>query len=269
MKRVLRTTSLLLLAATMLLPFLWMMSTSLMTDLEVYQFPPQFLPGTWKWSNFSEALTLQPFDRFFLNTIIVSVASTLGQLVFCSMAAFAFARLRFPWRDRMFAVFLSTMMIPAIVTIIPSFLIVTSFGWINTYWALFTPLLSSVWGIFLLRQFFLTLPRDLEDAARIDGASDLQVFVRVILPLSRPALGTLALFAFMTSWKDFLWPLLVTNRADMRTLEVGIATFSSVYQTDWPHQMAAAVVVLLPIIIVFLMTQKHFIRGITLTGMKG
>lgn len=261
--------ALILLAATMLLPFLWMISTALMTDLEVYQFPPQFLPKTWKWSNFTEALTLQPFDRFFLNTLLVSTVSTLGQLLFCSMAAFAFARLRFPGRDRMFAIYLSTMMIPAIVTVIPSFLIITSFGWMNTYWALFTPLLSSVWGIFLLRQFFLTLPRDLEDAARIDGASDLQVFFRVIVPLSRPALGTLALFAFMTSWKDFLWPLLVTNRADMRTLEVGIANFSSLYQTDWPHQMAAAVVVLLPIVIVFLVAQKHFVRGITLTGMKG
>ena len=161
------------------------------------------------------------------------------------------------------------MMIPAIVTIIPAFLLINTFGWMNTYWALFTPTLSSVWGIFLLRQFFLTIPRDLEDAARIDGASEMTIFLRVILPLSKPALATLGIFAFMGSWKDFLWPLIVTNRVDMRTVEVGIANFSNLYTTDWPHQMAAAVVVMLPVIIVFLAAQKYFVKGITMTGLKG
>ena len=257
------------LGLTMVLPFLWMMSTALMTELEVYQFPPRFLPADWRWSNFAEALTMQPFGRFFFNSLVVSVVATAGQLLFCSMAAFAFARLRFPWRDRLFAVYLSTMMVPAIVTIIPSFLIISAFGWMNSYQALFAPAISSAWGIFLLRQFFLTIPRDLEDAARMDGAGDLAVLFRVILPLSRPALATLAIFAFMGSWKDFLWPLLVTNRTDMRTVEVGIAGFNSMYATDWPHQMAAAVVVMLPVVIVFLAAQKHFVRGITMTGMKG
>jgi len=240
-----------------------------MGDLEVYQFPPKFFPSTFRWSNFSEALTLQPFARFFLNTAIVAIASVVGQLLFCSMAGYAFARLHFTGRDKLFALYLATMMIPAIVTIIPAFLIITKFGWMNTYWALFTPTLSSIWGIFLLRQFFQTIPRDLEDAARVDGASELTIFFRIILPLSKPALATLAIFAFMGSWKDFLWPLIVTNRSDMRTVEIGIANFSNLYQTDWPHQMAAAVVVMLPIIIVFFLAQKYFVRGITLTGMKG
>src|SRR5512140_24187 len=200
------------LALSMLVPFLWMLSTSLMGELEVYQFPPKFFPSTFHWSNFAEAMTLQPFGRFFLNTIIVASVSVVGQLLFCSMAAYAFARLRFPWRNRIFSLYLGTMMIPAIVTIIPSFLIINTFGWMNTYWALFSPTVSSVWGIFLLRQFFQTIPRDLEDAARIDGASDLVIFFRVVLPLSKPALATLAVFAFMGSWKDFLWPLIVTNR---------------------------------------------------------
>lgn len=256
-------------ALSMLIPFLWMLSTSLMNDLEVYQFPPKFIPSILRWSNYAEAMTLQPFGRFFFNSMVVSAVSVIGQLLFCSMAAYAFARLRFPGRDRLFALYLGTMMIPAIVTIIPAFLIITTFGWINTYWALFTPTLSSVWGIFLLRQFFLTIPRELEDAARVDGASDLVIFFRVILPLSRPALATLAIFTFMGSWKDFLWPLIVTNRIDMRTVEVGISNFNSLYATDWPHQMAAAVVVMLPVIIVFLLAQKHFVRGITLTGLKG
>jgi len=257
------------LALSMLLPFLWMLSTSLMNDLEVYQFPPKFIPSVVRWSNYVEAMSLQPFGRYFLNSLIVAGVSVLGQLTFCSMAAYAFARLRFPARDKIFALYLSTMMIPAIVTIIPAFLIITTFGWVNTYWALFTPTLSSVWGIFLLRQFFLTIPKELEDAARVDGASDLVVFFRVILPLSRPALATLAIFTFMGSWKDFLWPLIVTNRADMRTVEVGIASFNSLYETDWPHQMAATVVVMIPVIVIFLIAQKHFVRGITLTGLKG
>ena len=260
---------LVVLALSMLAPFLWMLSTSLMGELEVYQFPPRFFPSIFRWSNFAEAMTLQPFGRFFLNTVIVASVSVVGQLLFCSMAAYAFARLRFPWRNKIFSLYLGTMMIPAIVTIIPSFLLINSFGWMNTYWALFTPTVSSVWGIFLLRQFFLTIPRELEDAARVDGASELTIFWRIVLPLSKPALATLAIFAFMGSWKDFLWPLIVTNRVDMRTVEVGIASFSTLYQTDWPHQMAAAVVVMLPIIIVFSFAQKYFVRGITMTGING
>jgi len=261
--------ALLLLAASMLIPFLWMISTSLMGELEVYQFPPKLLPSEFRWSNFAESMTLQPFWRFFLNTTIVAGASVAGQLLFCSMAAYAFARMNFKWRDRLFGVYLATMMIPAIVTIIPAFLIINIFGWMNTYWALFTPTLSSVWGIFLLRQFFQTIPRDLEDAARVDGASEFTIFWKIVLPLSKPALATLAIFTFMGSWKDFLWPLIVTNRTDMRTVEVGIASFSNLYTTDWPHQMAAAVVVMLPIVIVFFIAQKYFVRGITLTGLKG
>jgi multiple sugar transport system permease protein len=260
---------LILIALSMLIPFLWMLSTSLMGELEVYQFPPRFFPSALKWSNYQEAMTLQPFGRFFLNSMIVAAASVVGQLTFCSMAAYAFARLRFRWRDKVFALYLGTMMIPAIVTIIPAFLLINTFGWVNTYWALFTPTVSSVWGIFLLRQFFLTIPRDLEDAARVDGASEITIFLRVILPLSKPALATLAIFAFMGSWKDFLWPLIVTNRVDMRTVEVGIANFSNLYSTDWPHQMAAAVVVMLPVVIVFIAAQKYFVKGITLTGLKG
>jgi multiple sugar transport system permease protein len=246
-----------------------MLSTALMSELEVYQFPPKLFPAKLLWSNFSEALSMQPFGRYFLNTVVVAAISVAGQLLFCSMAAYAFARMRFVWREKLFAVFLGTMMIPAMVTLIPSFLIIVSFGWMNSYAALVAPTLSSVWGIFLLRQFFLTIPKELEDAARIDGAAHWTIFWRIILPLSKPALATLAIFAFMGSWKDFLWPLIVTNRTDMRTVEVGIASFSTMYQTDWPHQMAAAVVVMIPIVIVFLLAQKYFVRGITMTGIKG
>ena len=253
----------------MLAPFLWMISTSLMGELDVFRFPPRFFPSAIRWSNYPEAMSMQPFGRFFLNTAIIAAVTVGSQLLFCSMAAYAFARLRFLGRDRLFAVYLGTMMIPGIVTLIPSFLLINTLGGMNTYWALCAPSLSSVWGIFLLRQFFMTIPRDLEDAARVDGASEFHIFWRIILPLSRPALATLAIFAFMASWKDFLWPLIVTNRTEMRTVEVGIAGFNSLYATDWPHQMAAAVLVMLPVVLVFFFAQKYFVRGITMSGIKG
>lgn len=258
-----------LVALTMLLPFLWMVGTSLMTELEVYQFPPKFIPEEFQWSNYKEAMTLLPFDRFFLNSIIITLGAVAGQLLFCSMAAYAFARLQFKGRDKLFAIYLMTMMVPAIVTMIPAFLIINAFGWIDTYWAMITPLVNSVWGIFLLRQFFISLPRDLEDAARIDGAGDFTIYWRIILPLSLPALATLGIFSFMSTWKDFLWPLLVTTKMEMRPVEVGIAMFHTIHSLNWPHQMAAAVVVMIPIIIVFIFTQRFFTKGIALTGMKG
>ncbi|WP_461768062.1 carbohydrate ABC transporter permease [Pseudothermotoga sp.] len=259
---------LLFVALTMLIPFLWMVSTSLMDKMEVFHFPPKFIPDQPKWSNYKNALTLVPFGRYFLNSAIMVMIVVPIQLLFCSMAAYAFARLSFPGRDIVFWIFLSTMMIPGIVTLIPSFLIVKSLNWIDTYWALTVPSFFSVWGTFLLRQFFLTLPKNLEDAARIDGASELMIFWRIVLPLSKPALATLGIFAFMSTWKAFMWPLLVTRTEKMRTVEVGIAYFKTMFEVNWPYQMAAAVVVMLPIIVMFLIAQKYFVEGIALTGMK-
>ncbi|NOY77338.1 MAG: carbohydrate ABC transporter permease, partial [Calditrichaeota bacterium] len=250
---------LVLLAGTMLLPFFWMLMTSFMNELEVYSPTPKFLPEHFLWSNYKEALTMLPFGRFFLNTLIISVAVVAGQLLICSMAAFSFSRLQYRGRDKIFTLYLSTLMIPGIVTLIPAYLIVDSFHWLNTYWALIVPFLSSVWGIFLLRQFFLTLPRELEDAARIDGAGTWTIYWRIILPLSKPALATLGIFSFMGMWKEFLWPLVVTNQMDMRPVEVGIALFHSIYSTNWPYQMAAAVVVMLPIVLLFFFTQRYFV----------
>ena len=260
---------LLFLALTMLIPFLWMVMTSFMDELEVYQFPPRLYPKKFLWSNYKEALTLLPFSRFFLNSFIMSLGVVIGQLIICSMASFAFSRLKFRGRDKLFTIYLSTMMIPVIVLIIPQFLIVDSFRWLNSYWALIVPFLNSVWGIFLLRQFFLTLPKDLEDAARIDGASDWMIYWKIILPLSKPALATLGIFSFVGTWKEFLWPLIATTQMEMRPVEVGIALFHTLHLTKWPYQMAAAVVVMLPLVIVFFFTQRYFIKGIALTGMKG
>jgi len=260
---------LLFLALTMLLPFIWMVSTSFMDRYEVYSYPPKLLPDKFLWSNYKEALTSLPFDRFFLNSLIMSIAIVVGQLLFCSQAAYAFARMRFPGRDKLFLLYLSTMMIPGIVTLIPLFLLVHALGWVDTYWALIVPSLSSVFGIFLLRQFFLTLPKELEDAARIDGASEFWIYWRIVLPLSKPALATLGIFSFMGTWRMLLWPLIATRSTEMRPVEVGIAMFSTHFSTNWPYQMAAAVVVMIPILVIFFFAQKYFIKGIVMTGLKG
>ena len=266
--RVLLWAALLAVALSMLVPFLWMVSSSLMEELEVYQYPPRLWPAKPLWSNYREALTLLPFARFFLNSLVMAGGAVLSQLLVCSLAAYAFARLRFPGRDALFTLYLSTMMIPTIVVIIPAFLIVDAFGWVNTYQGLIVYFASSVWGIFLLRQFFLTLPHELEDAARVDGAGHWTIYWRIVLPLSKPALATLAIFGFMGVWKDFLWSLIVTDRMEMRPVEVGIALFHSVHSTNWPYQMAAATTVMLPILLVFFLAQKYFVRGIALTGVK-
>lgn len=258
-----------LMAATMLAPFIWMAMTSFMDDLEIFAFPPKLLPDEWRWQNWSEALSVLPFARFFLNSFLMSAAIALSQLILCSMAAYSFARLRFPARDTIFFAFLSFLMVPVIVLLIPRFLLINSFGWIDTFKALIVPEMVSVWGIFLLRQFFIGLPRDLEDAARIDGAGEWMIFWRIILPLSKPALATLGVFAFVASWQAFLWPLIATRSLEMRPLEVGIASFHSIFADNWPLQMAAATAAVIPLVVLFFFAQRYFVRGIALTGMKG
>ncbi len=257
------------LGVTMLLPFLWMVSTSLMSEFEVYQFPPRLLPARPVWSNYPNALTAAPFGRFFLNSAIMSFAIVLGHLLTASTAGYAFARLRFPGRDKVFILFLANLMVPVIVLLIPRFLLVNAMGWVDTYAGLIVTELVGVWGIFLMRQYFLSIPRDLEDAARIDGASEWQVFWKIALPLSKPALATVALFSFVETWKSFLWPLIVTRSMSMRPVEVGIAAFHGIYFANWPFQMAAAVTAVVPIFILFLFTQRYFVQGIQLAGLKG
>ena len=256
------------LAFTMLVPFLYMLSTSLMDEIEVFGHPPPLLPGSPRWANYADALTALPFDRFFLVSIVSSSAVVVATLVTSATAAYAFARLEFPGRDRVFLLYLSTLMIPGIVLLIPRFLLVNAFGWVDTFRGLIVTEAVQVWGIFLLRQYFLSVPRDLEDAARIDGAGEWTVFTRVALPLARPALATVALFVFVDQWKSFLWPLIVTRSMAMRPVEVGISRFAGIYYTNFPYQMAAAVVAILPVLVLFLFAQRYFIRGIQLTGMK-
>ncbi len=265
-----RTARGLLLAAACLVmaaPFAWMGLTSLMGQLEVFA-GGGLLPRAPRWSNYPEALTVQPFSRYFLNSLLFATAVAAGQVATSATAGYAFARLEFPGRDGLFMLFLSTMMVPAVVVLIPRFLMIEALGWIDTYQGLVSTELVSVWGIFLMRQYFRTVPRELEDAARVDGAGRVRIFWSVALPLAKPAVATLALFAFVDAWKNLLWPLLVTRSTEMRVVEVGIAAFHSTYEINWPYQMAAGVVAVLPIALLFLFTQRYFVRGIQLEGLR-
>ena len=258
----------LLLAIPMVVPFLYMVSTSLMDEFEALRSPPALLPAHVQWGNYPAALTALPFGRFFLNTAIFAGCVVVGQVATSATAAYAFARLRFPGRDRLFLAYLAVLMVPAIVLLIPRFLFINALGWVDSYAGLISTELVSVWGIFLLRQFFQTIPRDLEDAARLDGAGEWAIFWRVVLPLSRPALATLAVFAFVDQWKNFLWPLIATRSTEMGVVEVGLAAFHGLYYANWPYQMAAAVTAVVPLLLVFFAAQRYFMRGIQLTGLK-
>ena len=252
-----------------MVPFFWMVSTSLKDNSQVFLIPPQWIPDPIKWSNYLEMMQVMPFARYLFNSAFVSVTVTVLELVTSSLAAYSFARLRFPGRDRLFLLYLATLMIPGQVTLIPNFIIIRVLGWVDTYSALIIPAAFSAFGTFLLRQFFRTIPFDLEDAAKIDGASYFGIYWHVIIPLSGPALSTLAIFTFMAQWNSFLWPLIVTNAIDMRTLTVGLRMFQGLYLTRWPLLMAGTVFSLIPILVIYVVGQKYFVRGITLTGMGG
>lgn len=210
-----------------------------------------------------------PVSRFFLNSVVVTVMVVLGQLFVASMAAYGFARLKFRGRDWVFALFLGSMMFAGPVTQIPVYLLLRNLGWLDTYWSLIIPGVSSAFSIFLLRQFFMQIPKELDEAARMDGAGDFLIYWRVILPLSRAALATCAAFTFIGVWTDFFGPLIYTNTTEMRTLEVGLSIFKNSYGgQNWPLQMTAAVIVMIPLLVVFLFTQKYFIKGITIGSIK-
>jgi multiple sugar transport system permease protein len=257
-----------LLAVSMAVPFLWMLTTSLMDELEVFRFPPRLFPESPEWGNYPGALTAQPFTRYFLNSAVFASLVVAGQLFTSATAGYAFAKLEFRGRDRLFMLYLSTMMVPAVVVLIPRFLLIDGLRWVDTYTGLASTELVSVWGVFLMRQYFRTVPTELEDAARMDGAGPWRIFWTISVPLAKPALATLGLFAFIDAWKNLLWPLIATRSLEMRTVEVGIASFHGTYITHWPYQMAAAVAAVLPILLLFLFTQRYFVRGIQMTGFR-
>jgi multiple sugar transport system permease protein len=258
-------------SAVMLIPLLWLVRSSLMGLKQIFVFPPQWIPEPWQFDNYPKALTTIPFFRYFLNTMTILVPSVIGTVATSALAAYGFARLRWPGRDIVFNILMTTLMLPYAVTLIPTFLMWAKLGLINTYWPLVLPSWfgGGIFFIFLLRQFFMTLPTELDEAATIDGANPLQIFWHIIIPLSRPALITVAIFSTLGAWNDFLGPLIYLNDSRQYTLALGLAEFTGLYTSQWHLLMAAATVVLLPVLILFFVAQRYFIEGIALTGSKG
>lgn len=256
------------LALVMVTPLAWMVMTSIQTPDEARHFPP-VLPSGIHWQNYTEALAAAPFGRFFLNTSIVTGVTVLGNLILCSLAGYAFARFRFFGRDVLFVAILATLMIPFQVVMIPTFLIMRHLGLIDTLGALILPNLVTPFGIFLMRQFFRTLPIELEEAARIDGCSRLGTLIRIVLPLSGPALATLAVITFLYSWNDFLWPLVAIQSEEHMTVQLGLSTFQGAHSTSWTLLMAGNVMGVLPMLLAFVLAQRQFVRSIASAGIKG
>jgi len=251
----------------MVLPMIWMISTSFKTRAEV--FLPNWIPRPLTLANYQYVLQIMPLARMLFNSVFVSITSTLGQLFIATLAAYAFARIRFLGKNIIFMIFLGTMMIPGYVLITPLYLIVSRLGILNTYVALIMPRLVSVFAIFMLRQFFLTMPKELDESAYIDGANRFRVLFQVIAPNCRPAFMALFIFLFMGSWNDFMWPLIATSSQTMHTIQVGIAYFRDTNTVLWGATMAASFLASLPILIVFLIANRSFVEGITMTGIKG
>jgi multiple sugar transport system permease protein len=269
--------------AVMLLPFVWMLSTSVKPADQLFSVPPTWIPRTFVWDNYVKAMGAGNFGRYAINSLILAVTNMLTNVALSALAGYAFARLVFPGRNVLFVLVLATLMVPYQVTIIPQFVIIRhipffggndalgngGIGWINSYWGLIVPGAVGAFGIFMLRQFFETLPRELEDAARIDGAGEFRIFWQIMLPLATPALATLAIFSFQAGWNAFLWPLLITTTDDMRTIQLGLTVFVQQYSTQWDQLMAATVVATIPIIAVFAAGQRLLVKGIAFTGLKG
>lgn len=264
--------SYLLLAAglwIMVLPFVWMLSTSLKSMEEVGQIPIRWIPTVVHFDNFAKVFQIIPMARFLLNTVLVSVVVTTATLFTSSMAAYAFARLEFKGRHLLFMLYLATMMVPDQVTMIPNFLLMKYLGWLDSYSALIVPKVFSAFGVFMMRQFLLTIPKELEEAARMDGCSRFRTFLSVILPLAKPSFVTLGIFTFLGEWNSFLWPLIVINSIDLQPIQVGLRSFQGEYGTEWTLMMAGTVVAELPIVILYIFAQRYIIEGISTSGIKG
>jgi multiple sugar transport system permease protein len=256
-------------AFIMIVPFIWMLSTSFKAPGRTFVYPPEWIPQPFVWQNYIDMWTALPFNQFFVNSIKIATLSTIGQLLSCSMGAFAFSILKFKGRDFLFLVLIATLMIPYQVTLIPTFILFSKIGWVGTHLPLWVPAFwGGAFGTFLLRQFYLTIPIDLAESARIDGANIFQIFTHIYLPLSKPAMATLGIFTFMWSWNDLLNPLIYVSELKQLTLTVGLSFFQNQYGGKWTLMMAGAVVSILPILLIFFFAQKYFIQGIAMTGIK-
>jgi multiple sugar transport system permease protein len=250
-------------------PLLWMLSGSLKTQGEVLANPPSLLPSRPQWGNYSRIFEQVPFGRYLLNSLLVATVVTVVALLFHSMAAYSLARLRFPGRQAIFMAILCTLMVPFTVIVVPLFVIVDWLGWVDSYTGLIVPMIPHAFGIFLLRQFYLSLPRELEEAAIVDGASLVRVYWHIVLPLSRPILAALGVFFFLANWNNFLWPLVVTQSQELWVVQLGIQQFTGQHGTHYELIMAASTVAALPTLLMFFVFQKRLVEGIKLTGLKG
>ncbi len=255
-------------AIWMLLPFFWMISTSLKTQDEALKFPPDILPKKIMIGNFLEAFKQVDFSRYFLNTIIMTLGTTLLVFLTSVLAAYAFARLYFPGRDILFVIFLAMMMVPMPVYLVPSYIILSKLRWIDTFFALIIPWSANVFSIFLLKQHFQTIPQELFDAARIDGLSDLQILSRIVIPLSKAVLITVGIFQIVTNWNSFLWPLIVTHSDSMRTIQTGLSYFAQAESTNFPLLCAASTFTTLPLIVLYLIAQRQIMESYSRSGLK-
>ncbi len=254
-----------------ILPFLWMVSTSLKETAETFIMPPQWIPSSIRWRNYVEAwVEYAPFNLYLINTLKITISVLIGALFSNTLVAYSFARLEWPGRDILFVILLSTLMLPYQVTLIPVFVLFSKLGWVNTHLPLIVPsFFGNAFFIFLLRQFLVTIPVELDDAAKIDGCGNFRILWQILLPLSKPALAAVAIFSFMGTWNDFLAPLIYLNRERLFTLSLGLLSFQTQYEVYWNHLMAASIIVLLPCLVIFFVAQRWFIQGITLTGLKG
>ncbi|WP_331772821.1 carbohydrate ABC transporter permease (plasmid) [Embleya sp. NBC_00888] len=262
-------TMLITMSVLMLGPFLWEVVTALKSYVETTRLPPTLLPQTWQWSNFSAVFHAMPFGQMFVNTVVMTIGRVAGQLIFSSMAGYAFARMRFRGSGLLFGLFLSVLMVPALLFLIPQYMIIQDLGWLNSLQGLTIPGMFSAFGTFLMRQFFMALPYDIEEAARLDGANPWQVFWHVALPLAKPGLLALGILTAMWSWNDLMFPLVMNTDPEKMTLSAGLATLQGEHFTDYSVLMAGALMATAPMIVAFILLQRHFIQGIASTGSKG
>jgi multiple sugar transport system permease protein len=258
------------LAVGFILPLVWLLSSSLKSNTEIFEMPPRWIPKELRWSNYREAVQFIPYFTYLKNTMIIALSTVIGVTISSSLVAYGFSRIQWPGRDLVFFIVLGTMMIPGQVTMVPVYLIFRRLGWVGTFLPLIVPsFFGNPFSIFLLRQFFMSIPEELSAAAQIDGASDLGIFFRIMLPLAKPALAVIALFQFMGAWNDYMGPLIYLSKESMFTISLGLSRYLGMHFQEWALLMAASVITVTPILILFFLTQRTFIEGISLTGIKG
>ena len=260
---------LLVIGLTMLVPFFWTLSSSLKYDREIFEYPIKWIPEVLRWSNYEEVWTRVNFLTYYLNTIKLSLIVTIGQVVTCSLAAYSFAKMDYPGRDKIFLCYLATMMVPWHAIMIPQFIIIKNLGFYDSHWSIILMNLFSAFGVFLLRQFMLGIPMELSEAARIDGCGELKIYSQIIMPMCKPGLATLVVFTFNFMWNDYMGPMIYLNTDKLKTIQIGLAAFRTEYGAEYGLIMAGTVCALIPMLLIFIVGQKYLVEGIAFSGLKG